>query len=101
MEPLVDKIINKLASWNDRLLSQNARLILLIYVLSSMHVHILLVIYVPKSTTDRIHSILANFLLGKRDGKMKLHWRAWSKVRKPTREGELGLKELQEVQKSL
>ncbi|KAI9186197.1 hypothetical protein LWI28_014743 [Acer negundo] len=53
-----------------------------------MPIHILSVVNVPRVIIDRINSILANFFQGEEEGKRKLHWRAWSKICKPTIEGE-------------
>lgn len=101
MEPLVEKIRNKVAGWKLQLLSRGGRLILLRHVLSSLPLHILSVIYIPKVTLDWINSILANFLWVEVEGRRQLHWRSWSKICKPTNEGGLGLRDLHEVQKSL
>ncbi|KAK2649747.1 hypothetical protein Ddye_017236 [Dipteronia dyeriana] len=94
IDPLVEKIRKKVAGWKFQLLSQGGRLILLQHVLSSLPLHIILVINVPKVILDQINFILVNFLWGEVDGKRKLHWRAWSKIFKSTNEGGLGLRDL-------
>ncbi|KAK2648864.1 hypothetical protein Ddye_016353 [Dipteronia dyeriana] len=71
IDPLVEEIRKKVAGWKFQLLSQGGRLILLRHVLSSLPLHILLVINAPKVTLDLINSILANFLWGEVEGKRK------------------------------
>lgn len=61
MEPLVEKIWKKVAGWKFKLLSQGVCLILLRHVLSSMPIHLLLVLNIPIMTISRINSIIANF----------------------------------------
>ncbi|TXG69366.1 hypothetical protein EZV62_004301 [Acer yangbiense] len=100
LEPLVEKIRNKIAGWKFKLLSQGGRLILLRHVLSSMPIHLMSVVNVPGVTISKINSLLANFLWGEMDGRRKTHWRSWGKVCKPTSEGGLGLRDLKDVQKS-
>ncbi|TXG59223.1 hypothetical protein EZV62_013796 [Acer yangbiense] len=101
LEPLVEKIRNKIVGWKFKLLSQGGRLILLRHVLSSMPIHLMSVVNVPGVTISKINSLLANFLWGEMDGRRKTHWRSWGKVCKPTSKGGLGLRDLKDVQKSL
>lgn len=65
LEPLVEKVRNKVVGWKFKLLSEGGRLSLLCHVLSSMPIHILLVLNVLGLIIDRINSILANFFMGR------------------------------------
>lgn len=101
MEPLVDNIWKNVVGWKFKLLSQGGRLILVRHVLSSMPIHLLSVLSILLMTISRINSIMANFLWGEAHDKRKVHWRAWQKVCKPTKEGGLGIRDLKEIQRSL
>lgn len=101
LEPLVEKVRNKVVGWKFKLLSKGGRLILLRHVLLSMPIHILLVLNVLGVIIDRINSILANFLWGDSNNQKKMPWRSWSKVCMPLDEGGLGLRNFKEVKLSL
>ncbi|XP_020243360.1 uncharacterized protein LOC109821594 [Asparagus officinalis] len=62
--PLVDRIKVCLQGWQGKLLSQAGRLILIKHVLSSMPIHLLSAISIPKSVLSKIESLFANFFWG-------------------------------------
>lgn len=76
LEPLVDKIHNKVASWNGKVLSQGDRLILIRNVLSCMASHTFAKLPIPLMTIQHIHYILATFFWGEQNGRMKRNWGA-------------------------
>lgn len=55
----------------------------------------------PKSVFANINRILSTFFWGEVDGSPKKKWCAWHKICKPVSEGGLGLRDLEEMQKSL
>ncbi|KAF8413601.1 hypothetical protein HHK36_001593 [Tetracentron sinense] len=101
LEPLVTKIRNKVAGWKYKLLSQGGRLTLLGHVLSSMSMHLLAVLNIPKAVHHKIDSILSTFFWGVSAGHPKRKWRSWSHLCKPTNEGGLNLRNSLEVQRAL
>lgn len=78
--PLMERVSKRLAGWKNRLLSQGGRLILLKYVLSSMPIHLLSVLKMPKAVIKRLHSIFASFFWGSQGGRSKGNWRSWKKL---------------------
>lgn len=100
-EELINKIRDKVSGWKTRLLSAGGKLILLKHVLSSLPIYLLSVLQVPKSVLGAINIILSTFFWGESDGIPKKKWCAWNKICKPTNEGGVGLRDLEEVQKSL
>lgn len=61
LEPLVNKIQNKMAEWKFKLLSQGGWLTLIIHVLSSMASHQLAVLDIPTIFFAKINSLLLFF----------------------------------------
>lgn len=83
LEPIIETIRSKISGLKMKLLSHGGRLILLRHVLSSMPIHLMSVMNIPRVTMSRINSLLANFLWGETDGRRKYHWKSWEKVCKP------------------
>ncbi|VFQ76140.1 unnamed protein product [Cuscuta campestris] len=54
----------------------------------------------PKSIINLIHSKLANFFWGTKNGKYKHHWAKWTTLYKPTGEGGIGTRSLFDIQKA-
>ncbi|CAI9754793.1 unnamed protein product [Fraxinus pennsylvanica] len=100
LEDVVGKIRMRLASWQSRVLSKGARLLLLRHVLSSMPPHLFSCIKAPASVLKVINRIFSDFFWGYADGKPKRKWIAWDKVCMPVKEGRARLHSLHEVQLS-
>ncbi|KAG2685816.1 hypothetical protein I3760_10G143300 [Carya illinoinensis] len=90
LEPLVNKILNKVAGWKVKTLSQAGRLTLIQHVLSCMATHLLAVLNVPQILLSKLNSILSTFFWGTHHGKPKRKWVSWSSICKPIYEGGLG-----------
>lgn len=58
---LLEKMGKKISGWKSWLLSQGGRLILLQHVLSSMPMHLLLALHVPKLVFKKSQGLFANF----------------------------------------
>lgn len=101
LDDLVGKVKKRLEGWQNRLLSNGARLMLLKHVLMSLPIHLMSVIQVPLSVVRVLNRYFSNFFLGMIDGKPKKHWLAWLAVCQPVGEGGVGLRQLQDIQKSL
>jgi hypothetical protein len=63
IQPIVDKILNRIASWKGRLLSYGARLTLLKACLASIPVYLMSIIKFPKWAIKAINSHMAIFFL--------------------------------------
>jgi len=60
-EPVLSRIKNRLSGWKSRFLSFGGRLVLLKYVMSSLHVYALSFFKAPSGTISSIESLLINF----------------------------------------
>ncbi|KAG6658115.1 hypothetical protein CIPAW_04G137600 [Carya illinoinensis] len=73
-EPLLLKLQKKLAGWKSNILSFGGKIILLKHVLSSMPIHVLSVMNLPKGVFKAIKSIFSNFIWNSTDDKRKRKW---------------------------
>ena len=73
IQPVVDKLIKRIAGWKGRLLSSAGKLTLLNSCLASIPVYLLFVIKFPKWAIENINSHMANFLWNDQHGKHKYH----------------------------
>ncbi|KAG6673010.1 hypothetical protein I3842_16G088800 [Carya illinoinensis] len=91
-----------MAGWRSRLLFQGGRLMLLRHVLSSMPIHLLSVLHVPKVVIQKVNYLCASFFWGSQDRSIKRKLRAWKKLCAPhVEEGGIGVRDISEVQRSL
>ncbi|KAG2720837.1 hypothetical protein I3760_02G052600 [Carya illinoinensis] len=100
-EPLLLKLQKKLAGWKSNILSFGGKIILLKHVLSSMPIHVLSVMNLPKGVFKAIKSIFSSFLWNSTDDKRKRKWVSWKNICLPVEEGGLGIRSLHDVQMSL
>jgi hypothetical protein len=61
IQPIVDKVINRIPGWKGRLLSYGARLVLLRACLGSIPINLMSLIRFPKWAIEAINSLIANF----------------------------------------
>ncbi|KAF5475233.1 hypothetical protein F2P56_007063 [Juglans regia] len=99
--PLLEKMGKKVSGLKCRLLSQGDHLILLPHVFSTMPMHLLFALHVPKLVFKKLQGLFANFFWGEQGGKSKWKWRAWQKLYVPMEVGGIGVSDPDEVQKSL
>ncbi|XP_022883346.1 uncharacterized protein LOC111400141 [Olea europaea var. sylvestris] len=97
LEEVVEKFRMRLAGWQSRVLSKEARLLLLKHVLTSIPLHLISCIKAPFSVIKVINRIFSDFFWGYADGKPKRKWVAWDKICMPFKEGGAGLRSLHEV----
>lgn len=63
--------------------------------------HLLSAFHVPKLVFKKLQGLFAHFFWGEQGGKSKWKWRAWQKLCVPVEVGGIGVRDLDEVQKSL
>lgn len=100
-DPLITKVHKTLAGWKGRLVSFGGKLILIKHVLSSLPIHMLSVLNLPKGVFSALKGIFSNFLWGSTIENRKRKWISWRKICLPIEEGGLGIRWLSEVQNSL
>jgi hypothetical protein len=73
IQPIADKVINKIPGWKGRLLSYKARLILLTTCLASIPIYLISVIQFPKWAIKAINSQMDNIFWNDQDNNQKYH----------------------------
>lgn len=61
-DPLIAKVQKKLAGWKGKLLSFGGKIVLIKHVLSSMPIHIVSILNLPKRVLSTLKGIFSNFL---------------------------------------
>jgi hypothetical protein len=85
IQPIVDKIIKRVAGWKGKLLSYGGRLSLPNSCLSSIPTYLLSVIKFPKWAIEAINSQMAHFSWNNHEDKGKYHLANWQVVVKKER----------------
>ena len=99
-ENLLNKFQSRLVGWYAKLLSIMGRVVLIQSVLSSIPVHLLSVLNLPKGIIARLNAIMASFFWFGQQWVNKRHWRSWKNISMPKGEGGLGIRKFEEVQQT-
>ena len=97
IQPLVDKMLKKMAGWRGRLLSYAGKLVLIKSCLASIPVYLLSFIKFPKWAIRVIHSHLGNFLWDDSPTSRKFHLANWESVSMMKEYGGLGVPNLRDL----
>jgi hypothetical protein len=97
VQPLVDKILKKIASWRGKLLSHAAKLTLIRSCLASILVYLLSFIKFPKWAIKILNSHMSNCLWNDSEGNHKYHLVSWDKVSMCREYGGLGIPNLRDL----
>lgn len=92
-EEISNKTISKIEGWYNQYLSFAGKITLIKSVLSSIPIHILSCMVVPKAIILKVDSLLKNLLWANKWHR-RLHWVSWAKVFSATSEGSLGIRSL-------
>ena len=90
IQPVVDKLIKRIAGWKGRLLSSAGKLTLLKICLASIPIYLLSVVKFPKWAVECINSQMANFLWHDAEGKHKYQLSNWQSLAPKIRSWRLG-----------
>jgi hypothetical protein len=97
IQPLVDKMLKKIAGWRGKLLSYAARLVLIKACLASIPVYLLSFIKFPKWTIRTLHTHMANCLWNDNPEAQKYHLVNWDTVSLLKEFGGLGVPNLTDL----
>lgn len=89
----MDAVKNRIEGWLKSFLSMAGRLTMIKLVLSSIPIHTLSVLPIPKGTLEAIDKLLRSFLWDNR-GSARRHWVNWATVCKDVKAGGLGIRPL-------
>ncbi|XP_026396889.1 uncharacterized protein LOC113291584 [Papaver somniferum] len=98
---LVEKIMDKLAGWKGKLLSFQARLVLIKSVISSYVIHFMAVYKWPCTVIKQVERAIKKFLWSGDAEKCKYFTVLYDDLCLPKREGGLGIKKLNDVNRAM
>ncbi|XP_060202505.1 uncharacterized protein LOC132630945 [Lycium barbarum] len=90
-EDLIKKVMKRILSWQNRLLSFGGRYVLINHVLQTMPVYLLSAMNPSSGVIKQLHKIFAKFFWSNTIGVKSKHWVAWDKLCLPKDEGALVL----------
>jgi len=97
VQPIIEKIADRLPSWKADLLTKAGRMILVQFVLTSMLIYIIMALDLPPWALKAIDKIRRGFLWkGRRDARGGHCLLAWPKVARPRNLGGLGISQQQQ-----
>nr|XP_009796280.1 PREDICTED: uncharacterized protein LOC104242863 [Nicotiana sylvestris] len=100
-QPLMTKVMDKLQSWQGKLLSVGGKAVLISHVLQSMPMHLLSAVNPPKYVINRLHKLFAQFFWSNTVGGTSRYWDSWNTLCMPVEEGGIGFRSLHDVAKAL
>ena len=80
IQPLIDKILKRIAGWRGKLLSYRGRLTLIQACLASIPIYLLSFFKFPKWAVEMINTQMANCLWNDFEGNRKIHLANWKLV---------------------
>ncbi|XP_026451781.1 uncharacterized protein LOC113352131 [Papaver somniferum] len=98
---VVEKIMDKLAGWKSKLLSFQARLVLIRSVISSYVIHSMAVYKWPCTVIKQVEKVIRNFIWSGDAEKLKYFTILYDDLCCSRREGGLGLKKLLDVNRAM
>ncbi|XP_019240872.1 PREDICTED: uncharacterized protein LOC109220861 [Nicotiana attenuata] len=98
---IISKVVSKIRGWHGKILSHGGRATLIKHVLQSLPIHLLSAVSPPKTVLKQIEKLAANFFWGMDHNRYKYHWASWQKLAKPQEEGGIGLRNIEDVCRSL
>nr|KYP58785.1 Putative ribonuclease H protein At1g65750 family [Cajanus cajan] len=99
--PILDKIINKLAPWKDKLISMAGRVCIINFVLTALPLYFIPFFKMPKKVVNNIIKIQRAYLWGGEEDSRKVAWVSWDKICRPKQNGGLGIKNIKLFNESL
>jgi hypothetical protein len=97
LQPLVDNLLSRMAGWRGKILSTEAKIILIQTILSSIPIYMLSIFRFPKWVLDLINTKIANCMWDDVDGNRKIHLANWPSKCMKKDYGGLGIPNLQDL----
>jgi hypothetical protein len=97
LQPILNKLIKRMAGWRGRLLAYSSRLELIKSCLASIPIYLLSVLKFPKWAIKLVESQMANCLWNDDNGCHKYHLASWQHVTMEKEFGGLGVPNLREL----
>jgi hypothetical protein len=97
LQPLVDSLLKRLSGWRGKLLSLEARRLLIQTVLASIPIYMLSFFKFPKLALKLINTQLSNCLWSDEEGNRKIHLANWPSICMKKEFGGLGIPNLKDL----
>jgi hypothetical protein len=97
LQPVIDKILKRVASWKGKLLSHAAKLTLIKTCLASIPIYLLSFIKFPKWAIQILNSHFANCLWNDSEGNHKYHLANWETVSMAKEFGGMGVPSIRDL----
>jgi hypothetical protein len=97
LQPIIYKILKRIAGWRGTLLSYTARFTLIRAYLASTPIYLISSLKFPKWALQLINTQMANYLWNDTKDKKKLNLANWDLVYMPKKQGGLGIPNLRDV----
>jgi hypothetical protein len=97
LQPLVDSLLSRMAGWRGKLLSSEAKRILIQTCLASIPIYLLSFFRFPKWALQLINTQLANCMWNDEEGHKKIHLANWPSICMKKDYGGLGIPNLQDL----
>jgi len=94
IQPIVDKVVKRIAGWKGKLLSYGGRLVLLKSCLASIPIYLLSIIKFPIWAIEMINSQMAHFFWDNSEERHKYHLARWPMITQKKEFGGLGVPDL-------
>jgi len=101
LQPIIDKIIKRIADWKGKLLSYAGRLTLLKAFLASVPIYLMSIIKFPKWAIAMINSQMSHFLWNNNEESHKYHLANWQLVAQKKEVGGFGTPDMRNLNLSL
>ena len=89
-----ERVWRKLQGWEEKLLSQVGREILIKVVAQAIPIYSMNCFKLPIGLCNEIEGLIRKFWWGQRGDRRKIHWVRWEELCKPKSEGGMGFKDL-------
>jgi hypothetical protein len=97
LQPLIDKIIKRIASWRGQLLTQAGRLVLIKTCIASIPVYLLSFFKFPKWAIKLINSHMVHCFWDSYEGHKKMHLANWHLICMKKKHGGLGVPDIKDL----
>ena len=91
---LKDRVWKKLQGWKGTMLSRAGKEVLIKAVAQSILTYTMSVFQLPVKLCDELNSMCANFWWGQVGNERKIHWKSWSFLSKPKKQGGMGFQDI-------
>ena len=91
---LLERIIKRLANWNEKILSLGGKEILLKAIIQSIPVYAMGVFQIPKKLCKEMTDAMSSFWWGDTEDHRRMHWMAWWHMCIPKKDGGMGFRDL-------